>query len=307
MIPYAEVARVDVRTLLRLAEPAAALPQFAESARALQRGVQIARFKGRGMEFAEVRPYQPGDDIRSLDWKVTARTGEPYTKLFREERERPVLLAVDLRSPMFFGTHGAFKAVTAAYAASLLAWVAIRAGDRIGGMLFADGAHAELKPVRGRAAVLHFIRTLVAHPAWAAWRTSGYRAAALTEGLARLRRVAKPGSLVAVLSDFRGLDGGAELELVALGRHTDVLLIQVYDPIEAQAPPPGRYVVTDGARRFAIDSSNRRSTERYVERFATTRARLRDIAGRTRGHTFSIATADDLLATLARGLRRRLH
>ena len=158
--------RISLASMIGLRHAARSLPLKATKIRAQRSGGFLSPFKGRGMEFDEVRPYQPGDDIHSLDWKVTARTGKPHTKLFRDERERPILLWVDLRSPMFFATRGMYKAVAAARAAALLAWSAILQGDRLGALIFSEHKHVELRPQRGSAAALHFMKQLVEHPAW---------------------------------------------------------------------------------------------------------------------------------------------
>ena len=121
-------------------------------------GGYVSPYRGRGMEFEEVRAYQPGDDIRNMDWRVTARTGRPHTKLFREERERPVLFLVDLGPSMAFGTRVAFKSVVAARAAALLAWAARDNGDRIGGIVFAGKRHRELRPAARERGMLPFSR-----------------------------------------------------------------------------------------------------------------------------------------------------
>ncbi len=305
-VTYEEVTGISVPALVRLAEPAAALSLAARVPRARAGGGWTARFKGRGMEFDEVRPYEPGDDIRSLDWKVTARTGEPYTKLFREERERPVLIALDLRAPMFFATRGAYKSVVAAHAAALLAWSAARGGDRTGGLVFADTEHSEVKPMRGRRAVLDFIHRLAAHPAWASPERH-YRAGGLDEAAGRLHRVVKPGSLVFVLSDFRGLGAAGQSELVGLARHSDITLLHLYDPVEAAAPPPGRYVVSDGRRRLEFDSRDPGVAARYARGFEQRRALVRETARRARANCIELTTAADLVPALAAGLRRRAH
>ncbi|HEY6130551.1 MAG TPA: DUF58 domain-containing protein, partial [Halioglobus sp.] len=107
-----------------------------------------SNFRGRGIDFEEVRSYQPGDDIRTIDWRVTARTGSAHTKLFREERERPVMVVIDQRGSMFFGSTHCFKSVLAAQLASLLAWSALHGGDRVGGLVFNDEGHQEIRPRR---------------------------------------------------------------------------------------------------------------------------------------------------------------
>ena len=126
----------DLRDLMSLARAAMHLPGWHDRAKRQTQGAYLSALRGRGMEYDESRPYQAGDDIRTLDWLVTARTGKPHTKLFREERERPVIVAVDYRPAMFFATQGSFKSVQAARCAALLAWRAAQQGDRLGGFIF---------------------------------------------------------------------------------------------------------------------------------------------------------------------------
>ena len=134
----------------------------ARLARARLAGDHLSRFRGRGMDYRESRAYQPGDDVRSMDWRITARTGVPHVKLYQEERERPVVLFLDLNPGMFFGSRGMLKSVAAARAAALVAWAAAERGDRVGAMLF-DGGHCDLPPRGGRHGVLRLIRELVEH------------------------------------------------------------------------------------------------------------------------------------------------
>ena len=164
----AEASPVSVTQaeLIRLAGPARSIALDVLRVNSLQTGAYVSHFKGRGMEFDESRPYQPGDDPRNIDWRVTARSSEAYTKLFREERERPVLIVTDLRSNMHFATQGAFKSVVATRAASLLAWAAHLRGDRLGGLIFGDSTHRELRPRLGRQAALRYVHELVSHRGW---------------------------------------------------------------------------------------------------------------------------------------------
>ena len=154
------VVRVSVASLLALHHGSASLAMQPRQVRALTSGAYLSPFKGRGMEFDEVRPYMQGDDVRSIDWRVTARSGKPHTKLFREERERAVLLWIDLRAAMFFATRGAFKAVRAAQAAALLGWSALHNGDRLGALIFNEQHHDELRPKRGQPPFMHVLRRL---------------------------------------------------------------------------------------------------------------------------------------------------
>ncbi len=246
--------RASLPELLALAGSARAVHLRAGRFHATTSGDYLSPFKGRGMEFDESRVYQPGDDIRNIDWRVTARTGTPHTKLFREERERPVFVAVDLRASMFFATRVAFKSVQAVRLAALLAWAAHQQGDRVGGLVFGDQDHAELKPRRGRAAVLRLLDLMAEHPAWEDRPAAAPQPEAVDATLARLRRMVRPGSMLFVVSDFRGFPATAERHLVQLTRHCETTLMHVYDPIEAELPPPGRYGFSNGLQRLTVDT-----------------------------------------------------
>ena len=228
-------------------------------------GPNKTNFRGRGIDFEEVRSYQPGDDIRSIDWRVTARTGSAHTKLFREERERPVLVAVDQRNSMFFGSSYCFKSVLAAQLASLLAWSALDAGDRVGGLVFNNASHREIRPRRSRRTVLallsHVAEYNLALPLAA--RDSG----TFADALANLRRIVRPGSSLFIVSDFRGAEEEhAREHLFQLAQHVEITAIACSDPLEADLPRAGHYAVTDGARRSELDTADRSLRNAYHER-----------------------------------------
>lgn len=303
------VVRMDMASLLALRRGGVSLALPTRRVRTLTAGVYLSPFKGRGMEFDEVRPYAQGDDARSIDWRVTARSGKPHTKLFREERERAVLLWIDLRAGMFFATRGAYKAVRAAQVAALLGWSALHRGDRLGAIIFDEHHHEELPPRRGQPPFMHVLRRLAAHPAW---RHTDYRGdgraanAALQQSLLRLRRVAQPGSLIILLGDFAAFDAQSAGHLTQLARHNDVILIGIYDPLEVELPPAGCYRVSDGRCILRVESGDPRRRERYRRNFANHRAELQHLC---RGHGITLlllATSDEPLAALQRGLGKRL-
>lgn len=252
--------------LLRLYQGALGIKLRRGLIQAAQSGQYLSRFKGRGMEFDETRLYTPGDDIRCMDWKVTARTGKAHTKLFREERERPVFLSVDMRQSMFFATRGVFKSVLAARLAALLAWSALKQSDRVGGQIFSESAGLELKPEHGRRAVLHFLQKLVdAKP------DKGSADSGLDEALQRLCIHARPGSLVFIFSDFRGLSSTGEFSLIRLRRHCDLALVFISDSLEKQLPSEGVYCFSDGEHELVWEASADAAkvhAERYAQRFA---------------------------------------
>jgi len=158
-------------------------------------GGYASNFRGRGVDFAEVRRYQYGDDIRHMDWRVTARTGKPHTKLYQAERERPVLLAVDMSASMFFGTKVAFKSVAGAKIAATLAWAAVAQGDRVGGLVFADTAHTDIQPATRQHGVLPLLNAISKQSMqMPASTTHSY----INTALSRLIQVARPGSLIII-------------------------------------------------------------------------------------------------------------
>lgn len=234
---------------------------------AAQSGDYQSAFKGRGMEYDESRLYQTGDDIRNIDWRVTARTGKAHTKLFCEERERPVHLWVDFRAPMFFATRGKFKAVIAAELASLFAWTANRQGDRVGGIVFSDMTHHELKPQRGKSAVLRMIKHMVYHPGWQRPEINEDNRQGMLHSLINLRRLVRPGSLVILLSDFRGFDDKSRSHLIRLRQHNEVIMVHIYDWLEEFLPPAGHYRITNGVQELEFDTHNQNLINDYKNKF----------------------------------------
>ena len=295
--------------LIRLNGPARAIALDVVRVNSLQTGAYVSHFRGRGMEFDESRPYQPGDDPRSIDWRVTARSTTAYTKLFREERERPVLVVTDLRANMHFATKGCFKSVNASRAAALLSWAAHHRGDRLGGLIFGDTTHRELKPRLGRQAALRYVHELVAHPDW----QNRVRApdsddeAPLAQAMSSLRRVARPGSLVVILSDFLGFSRAAQSYLSGVARHNEVLAVFLNDPLERQLPPPGRYRLVSNDDELAIDTIAKAARKDYREAFAARSQELEDFCKRYGVHLMPLSTADDPVTALQTALGRRAH
>ncbi len=284
---------ISLKTLINLARPAASLNLKRKSIRAQTSGGYVSHFKSRGMEFQEVRAYQPGDDIRNIDWHVTARTGKVQTKVFREERERPVFISVDNRLTMHFATRGVFKSVLAAKLAGLLAWAAQHQGDRIGGQLFSDTQCCELKPQNGRHAVLRFLNMLVSSGDATTKTGATVSLISLEHVLARLTQHAHPGSLVYIISDFRGINDAAERHLAKLAQHCDVVLLFVYDPLEDSLPTKGRYRFTDGQQDVVVDTSDQHRLLTYHQHFEQRLQRVQQTA-KKRGLTFiQCNTADD--------------
>jgi uncharacterized protein (DUF58 family) len=264
-------------------------------------GPYSSAFRGRGIEFDEVRAYHPGDDVRHIDWRVTARTGQVHSKVFQEEREQPVWVLLDVGPTLRFGTRRCFKSVAAAEAAALVAWAAHLAGDRVGGVVLAPDGITCLTPRSGEGHLFSLLSTLAAGTARPADDLE--HTPRLRDALSALRQRTRPGSRVFVISDFDGLDEEAAALLVELQRRSDVSCVLVSDPLERTAPPPGRYRVSDGERVHAFSSQGVRWREAYESHFTDHRDRL---AALCRPHTISLAelsTDDDPAAAIGLLLR----
>lgn len=258
--------------------------------------------RGRGLEFEEVRPYAAGDDIRSIDWRVTARRGQPHTKLFREERERPVWLVLDLHAGLFFGSRRQLKSALMLRAAALLGWVAVLGGDRLGAVITDDRNHADmpliLPPRTREAGILPILDALVASQPKtpASPKNTG-----LQRALTTLLPVLQPGSLVMILSDFSELDAASEVALTAISAHSDCRLIWLTDPLEQSGLPQGRYHVGLPDRLWWLDGA--KSQRQWSQVWHERRQRLSDLSQRLNIPLTKLSTVDDVATTLPSLLR----
>ena len=293
-------AYCDISDLMRLRWVARtlALPKAKRVSRP-QSGSHQSRFRGRGMEFSEVRAYQPGDDVRSIDWRVTARRQKPHTKLFHEERERPILIICDQSHSQFFGSQKAFKSVRAAEAAALLAWTGLNHNDRIGGIVFSDHGHQEFRPARSRKSILRmlssiaeFNQTLTAIP-----QDNGNQFT-LNDALQESSRLVKPGSLVIIISDFLQQSADTGKQLSKLAQHNDLILMHTFDPLEIELPPPGRYPVSDGAETLIVNTRSGATRERYQQWVAQQQASLKNLAQQYRARLVELSTHEDAIQSL---------
>lgn len=306
LLPGDGLVRVSRESLISLKRTGGSLPLRAIRVRSRTTGAYLSRLKGRGMEFDEARPYQAGDEIRHIDWRITARTGQPYSKLFREERERVVTLWVDYRAPMYFATQGCFKSVLASQAAAMIAWSAHKLGDRLSGLFFSEQGHRELRPGKGDRTALSLIGLLADYSQRAAPASlPEQRRDAARNALIRVNRVTRPGSLIFLISDFRDLDTQSETHLTSLARHNDLVLLRVFDPLEAELPRAGKYSLSDGSRFVAIDSTDPARRQAHREQYQARGKHLEQICRRHGIHLFQCATDEDLPAILKSCLGRQ--
>ena len=292
---------ISPQSLIQLRLQAAQIPLDRGKIHAKQGGAYLSSFKGRGMEFDESRIYQAGDDIRNMDWRVTARTGNAHTKVFREERERPVLLWLDLSPSMMFATRNKYKSVIASEVAALIAWSASRNNDRIGGLIFSATEHTEIRPRRGKTAVLDFIGRCTRHHAWQPEKAGPALQTDSTSAVSRLHSVTHPGSLIFMISDFRDLDDKAFSHIANISRNNDIIMIRISDPIEVRLPPSGTYRLTDGVRELQLHASSKKTRDEYHQRYLDQQQQLEKFCRQYRIHLINISTADHTVDKLKNG------
>ena len=265
-------AMLDLQQLLDQRHAARALELIHQSRSRLgMSGSHISKAKGRGVDFEEHRSYQAGDDIRSIDWRVTARTGRPFTKIFREERERPVIIGVDQSHHMYFGSQVSFKSVIAAEVASILCWMTVDNGDRVGGVVYSDSSTEMVKPRRGKRSALRFLSLLADYnqnlvsqhkPSKNPSAKSGLR-----DALEHIYRITHPGSTIYLISDFSDMDKVCLQYIQQLSLHNNLSCIFIYDKLETQLPQPGVYNITNGNQMDTIDTYATEVRESYHQAF----------------------------------------
>lgn len=347
----------SAQSLIQLRLCANQIPLDSGKIHAKQGGAYVSSFKGRGMEFDESRIYQAGDDIRNMDWLVTARTGTAHTKVFREERERPIILWLDLGISMMFATRNKFKSVIASEIAALIAWSAAKNNDRIGGLIFSAEQHVEIKPRRGKTAALDFIGRCAKHEAWTKQKAkaqSRYEPSSQGEtrsetspikklltgltrfklfnhkpsyleqaaiknsnkqtksapkqlfeqsaAITRLRSVTHPGSLVFMISDFHAMNEESFAQIANISRNSDIIMIKITDPFEAELPASGSYKLTDGISELQIQTSEKKIRNNYRQRYLTHQQQLERFCRQHRIHLINISTDDDTIKKLTAGL-----
>ena len=277
--------RVTLQSLLDARRHCQELPLFSRPMRtSRQTGRQYSRLRGRGMDFDQVRAYQPGDDIRTIDWRVTARTQKVHTKIFNEERERPVFIICEQSSRLFFGSRHCLKSVLGADACALIAWTALSHNDRVGGMVYADDSCHEVRPRRSRQAILQLFRLLLqANKRISAGPDTGTEASEpLNLALRHSREIIRPGSILYLLCDHSAIDNMNQSLLVPLAAHNDIVLLPLFDPFDADLPHAGILDFIQGEERFRLDTDNESVRSGWQQQFADQQHAWQRLARRLR-------------------------
>ena len=257
-----------------------------------QSGIKLSKIIGRGIDFAEVRAYQPGDDIRAIDWRVTARKNKPHTKLFSEERERPALLFVDQSQHMFFGSKQRLKSVAAAELAGRIAWQTLAAGDRVGGIVIGNQEQTLYRPFRTSRAIGRLLNQV-------ATANQALKRAPFTDtqtskfvGLEQLRRLTQSNYRIFIISDFSGDLTQWSEQIKQLARGNQVIALHIQDPLDRELPPADHYVITDGNQRLQFYSGKENLRAEYAAEFAARCQTLKDLC-RHESMTYMALSTED--------------
>ena len=249
-------------------------------------GRHVSRLRGRGLNFEELRDYLPGDDTRNIDWKVTARTGEPHVRVYTEEKDRTVWLLVDQRISMFFGSRSRMKSVVAAEAAAAACWRVLSQGDRVGAIVFNDSGMKVVPPHRSAERVAQILKQVVDmnHALSAEARIEPGRKM-LNRALRRVNEMARHDNLVCLIGDGTGIDGDTRRYVTRLTEHNDVLSVFIYDPVEKDIPEAGSLVFSDGLSQIEFNTAERRLREAFRNDFEK---RLRRMQATSRKHAIPL-------------------
>ncbi|MCZ6503076.1 MAG: DUF58 domain-containing protein [Gammaproteobacteria bacterium] len=231
-------------------------------------GRHASRLRGRGLNFEELRHYRSGDDIRAMDWKVTNRTGKPHVRVYTEERERPVILVVDQRVNMFFGSVRYMKSVIAAQLTSLAAWRVLASGDRVGAVIFDDSEVIEIRPHRSQKTVMRILKQTVAmNHRLNAGMSSERNDAQLSEVVHKTEQLCSHDHLVVIISDLSGWNEQTLKLVKRISRHNDIVSAHIYDPLERQLPESGRLLVSDGVMQIEVNANDANLQAGFAEAF----------------------------------------
>lgn len=259
-------------------------------------GLHHSKLRGRGVDFDQVRVYQAGDDVRTIDWRVTARTQEPHTKLFHEERERPTYILVEQSQRLFFGSGLMFKSVLAAQAASLIGWAALGHNDRIGGLVFGQEQH-EIKPRRSKQSLLQLLNRLArANQALSSDGRASQDSFSLA--LRRAREVLRPGSLAVIICDERTLSDSSEQQLTLLARHTDLLLLPISDPLDHALPAAGLLRFAERGAQLELDTHDASLRQAYRAQGEARQARWQRLAQKLGVPLLALSTQREMIEQL---------
>lgn len=249
-------------------------------------GQHSSRLRGRGLNFEELRHYLPGDDTRNIDWKVTARTREPYVRVYTEEKDRTVWLLVDQRMSMFFGSRWKMKSVVAAEAAAVAAWRVLSTGDRVGAVIFNDSKLSIVPPQRSQERVVQILKKIIEkNHALNANSDVEPGPQMLNQALQRVAALARHDCLICLIGDGTGIDADTRKYVTRLTEHNDVLSVFIHDPLEQEIPEAGRLVFSDGSNQLEFNTEEKALRDAYARDF---QQRIEQMKSTSRKHSIPL-------------------
>ncbi len=259
-------------------------------------GSHHSKLRGRGIDFDQVRVYLPGDDIRSIDWRVTARSQQAHTKIFHEEKERPVFLLVEQTKHLFLGTGNSLKSVITAQLASLLGWAALDNNDRIGGLVFNESEQRLVRPRLSKHSLLQFIGYLQKMNAQLTSEPNNDKQAnTLLQALKQSKEALRPGSLLFLIVDERSLNDDCLRILQHLSIHLDIVLLPVYDPLDHELPRAGLLRFAQNNRELVLDTNNNKLRAAYAQQAKQRQQRWQELAKKIAAKLLPINTEQDVV------------
>jgi uncharacterized protein (DUF58 family) len=263
-------------------------------------GRYASRLRGRGLNFEEIRRYLPGDDIRTMDWKVTARTRSPHVRVYTEEKDRAVVLIVDQRINMFFGTRDKLKSVTAAELAALGAWRAVKVGDRVGAVVFNDTELVDIRPQRSQKTVMSILGTVIRmNHTLQADSSVEPNPDMLNRALEKALRLVPHDALIVMISDYFGVNEQSERLTARMAEHNDVLALLVHDPIRLH-PAEQPITVSDGALQMEIDFADMRVREKLAEDYRDEEQHIKRFLNRLAAPFLMVSNEGDVVDQVRR-------
>ena len=262
-------------------------------------------FKGRGMDFDEVREYQSGDDVRLVDWRLTAKIGKAYTKVFHEERDRQVWFLLDLRKTMKFGTKQAFKSVIAAHITAMLGWFFAEKGDKIGGLVLSDQKMHLFNPSRLRRRIMAFFNIISQNTKKEQHFEKKEEEISLTQACLKLRRTCRNGNIVFIVSDFSDIDEDTLKCLSSVARTNEVCFINVFDILEGRCPSPNVYAISDGTSHATLDTRHKDIHDAYIYYFQKRLMQLQEFVNKYRIRYIPVSSESDYYDVVAKALHKK--
>ncbi len=261
-------------------------------------GLHQSRLRGRGMDFDQVRAYQSGDDARSIDWRVTARTGEVHTKVFHEERERPIFIMVEQSAHLFFASTGCFKSVVAAQMASLFAWAGLQHNDRVGGLVFTESSSQHIAAHRNKHSVLQLLQAIANANHALQQPMSCDTANPLPGALQQARRLTRPGGLIILICNERHLNEENSQLIRRLAKHSEFILVPISDPLEHQLPRFTQASFRQGEHRLSLDTEQNALRQQWQQLGRSYQSAWQNLAKQLLAPLLALSTGQPLLEQL---------